>query len=185
MTRVGGGGEVMILSREESFRLQLEKWQPPAKNCDCLWVYMMLIDFFNFCFYFLIIFNLNILFMLFQLSQFFPFPPSTQPPPTPTVNPRTIVHVHGLFIYVHWLIPSHLSTSPHLPPPLLHLSVCSMFPCLWFYYMVPHLKTTASNYGFWVARTGSDRLWPHVLHDSRHRPGTHQMYAGCFHWFSE
>ena len=126
--------------------------RPKGRCKECKWVYLL------FCPCFLVITNSfttilpfytqfsifltgklyalykNIsLFMLSQLSYLFPFIASTQPAPT-SIVPHTIVHVHGSFVYVLWLIPSPLSNSPHLPPPLLRLSVCSMFPRLWFYF---------------------------------------------------
>ena len=52
----------------------------------------------------------------------------------PTANPHTLFqsmdHSHMLFDY---LLPL-LSTIILLPPLLWPLSVCSMFPCLWFYF---------------------------------------------------
>ena len=56
-------------------------------------------------------------FLSLQLSQFFPLcPPLPIPPPAPTVNPHTIVHVHGTFVHVLCLVPScsfyHYSPAP-------------------------------------------------------------------------
>ena len=63
--------------------------------------------------------------VLLQLSQFFPLcsPPSS-PPPTPTVNPHPVVHVHGSFTQVPWLDPSvSFSPYPPFPSPLVTVSL--------------------------------------------------------------
>ena len=49
--------------------------------------------------------------------------------PTSTVNPHTIVHVHGSFTHVLCLVPSPPSTIIPLLLPLWSLSVCSLFQC--------------------------------------------------------
>ena len=65
--------------------------------------------------------------MLLELSQFFPlFPPPPSPSPAPTVNPHTVVHVHGSFIHALWLVPS---SSFHLYPPPLLSGCCRSVPC--------------------------------------------------------
>ena len=57
-----------------------------------------------------------------KLCQFCPLcPPPTHHTPTPTVNPHTVVHAHGSFIHVLWLVPS---PSFHHHPPLLPASHC-------------------------------------------------------------
>ena len=51
--------------------------------------------------------------ILLQLSQFFPLcPPLPNPPPAPTVNSHTVVHVHGSFTHVLCLLPCLLLPSP-------------------------------------------------------------------------
>ena len=71
--------------------------------------------------------------VLLQLSQFFPHcSPLSCPPPAPRVNPYPVVHAHVSSIHVPSLDPSlSFLPSPH-PPPLWSLSVCFLFPCLWF-----------------------------------------------------
>ena len=49
----------------------------------------------------------------------------SQPAPTSMVNPHTIVHVHGSFLFVLWLIPSR--SFSHTPPPSSHLTAVSLF----------------------------------------------------------
>ena len=60
--------------------------------------------------------------------------PALPTPPTPasSISPHTVVHYHGSFIHVPRLDPSP-SFPCHFPPPWF-LSVCSLFPCLWFYF---------------------------------------------------
>ena len=71
--------------------------------------------------------------VLLQLSQFPPLALPSSGHPTPPVNPHPVVHVHGAFIRVPWLNPSSPSFPPYpLPSLLCSLSVCSLFPCLWF-----------------------------------------------------
>ena len=63
------------------------------------------------------------------------FSPPPSPPLLPTVNPLFTVCVHESLIYVLGLIPPASFHPPPLPLPLLQpLSVCSMFPCLPFYF---------------------------------------------------
>ena len=56
--------------------------------------------------------------ILLHLSQFFPLcSPPPIPTPAPTVNPHPVVHVHGSFIHVLWLVSSpsfhHYHPSGH------------------------------------------------------------------------
>ena len=55
-------------------------------------------------------------------------------PPHPLVSPYPVVHYHQSFLHVPSLNP--FPSFPHylLLPPLWSLSVCSLFPCLWFYF---------------------------------------------------
>ena len=66
------------------------------------------------------------------------FSPITLPRPThpwpPTFNPFPIIFDHGSFIHVPWLDPSPLFPIIPLLSPLWLLLVCSLFPCLWFYF---------------------------------------------------
>ena len=58
-----------------------------------------------------------LLFMLLQLSQYFPIhPPPPSHPLTSIMSPLTIVHIHGSLIYVLWIIPFP-SFNQSLPPP--------------------------------------------------------------------
>ena len=111
---------------------------------------------FSFCISFLIIFY----YYFIIVSQFFPRVP---PPPTHhlifTVNPHAVVHVCELFIHVRCLIPSpsFRDCSPPLPPG--SLAVCSMFPCLWLYFVCQfilfirfHLQVR--TYGIFLSPTG-------------------------------
>ena len=73
---------------------------------------------------------------LLQMSLFLPnfahlHPVRAPHPPLP----HTIVCVHGLCIYVLWLVSS--TFFPVLPntPSLWDLSVCSLCPCPWFYFI--------------------------------------------------
>ena len=76
--------------------------------------------------------------MLLQLSHFSSFvPTSTRPAPhfhcqSPHCCPCPwILHICSLTTpFTFQSVP----ISPHLPPPLLELSVCSMILCLWFYF---------------------------------------------------
>ena len=66
-----------------------------------------------------------LLFMLLQLSLFFPL---YLPPPVhtllPIICPLTVVHVCRSFIYVLWLIPSpSFSQPPYIPSPLIAVSL--------------------------------------------------------------
>ena len=63
----------------------------------------------------------------FKCFPFSPFHPA--PTPTPGLHP-IVVCVHGQYIYILWLISSS-------PPTLIpqNLSVCSMNPHLWFYFV--------------------------------------------------
>ena len=70
------------------------------------------------------------LFILLQLSQFSPFAflclvPT--PITAPTVHPHTVVHVHGSFIHVLWLIPAPSFHQSFPLPFLWQLSVCPCF----------------------------------------------------------
>ena len=66
---------------------------------------------------------------------FLPLPSSALPTPcSHTVNPHTVVHACGSFIHALCLVPSPSLYLYH-PPPLWSLSFCSMFPCLWFYFV--------------------------------------------------
>ena len=83
-----------------------------------------------FCFLFLVV-------VLLQLSQFspiaLPFPPSPLRPlsqSVPTQLPMSVGHLHMFFNQTLSL----LSSLIPLPTPLWSLSVCSSFPCLWFYF---------------------------------------------------
>ena len=105
--------------RSESSCLQIYKTNPGKNDAHS-----------RLKFYFL---NLNIV-LLLKLSQFFSLcSPLPSLSPTPTVNHHTVVPIHGSVIYVLRLSPSpSFSQSPHHPPCLLQLSVCSMFLCFWF-----------------------------------------------------
>ena len=79
------------------------------------------------------IYLFSILIYSITIVPIFPlFPHLLSAPPAPTVNPHTLVHVHGSFIHVLWLVLSPFSHHSFLSPPFLWLSVCSMFPCLRF-----------------------------------------------------
>ena len=59
--------------------------------------------------------------------------------PTPIVNPHSIVHVHGSFIHVIWLVPSpscHYSpfSSPRAAVSLFHVSVSPVLFCSLVYF---------------------------------------------------
>ena len=92
--------------------------------------------------------------ILLQLSHFFPLcPPLPSPPPTPTVNPTplsmSVIHTCSLtssFPFFPSLFPSVL------PLPLWLLSLCSMFPCLWFYFACQLI------FVHWVPLTG-EIMW--------------------------
>ena len=78
---------------------------------------------------------------LFTFSYTCPnFFPIALPSPIPThshsIFPH-IVHAHEYSIHTPWLAPSPSSPIISLPHPLWSLSVCSLYPCLWFYF--PHL----------------------------------------------
>ena len=54
-----------------------------------------------FWFFFLLVPFIFFIIILLQVSQFFSLcPAAPSPPPAPTVNPYTFVHVHGSFIRV-------------------------------------------------------------------------------------
>ena len=53
-------------------------------------------------------------------------PPPPSPTPTSTVNPHTVVCVHGSFIHVLWLVPSPSFHHVSLPLPSGH---CQSVPC--------------------------------------------------------
>ena len=80
--------------------------------------------------------NLFIFFIVVQL-QLSPFPPHYSPLPyplpPPTFNPLPAVHVHGSFIH---FLDLNLPLVLMLPPSTLlrSLSICCLFPCLWFYF---------------------------------------------------
>ena len=73
----------------------------------------------TYCLFFL---SYILLFMLLQLSQFSPFCPLL--PATRSLNPHTVVHVHGSCIYVLWLLCSLCCT--------LHPRDCSVTTYLCF-----------------------------------------------------
>ena len=76
--------------------------------------------------------NCILLFTLLQLSPIFPPLPTSLQLPRPSGTPHTVVRVSGSYIYVLWLIP-----SPFIQyhPSLWHLSVCSMYLCICFYFV--------------------------------------------------
>ena len=78
---------------------------------------------FSLCFCF---FNHFLIVILLQLSQSFPLcSPLPIPPPAPTVNSHTIVHVCGSLIHVLCLVPS--PSFHHYPPPCSPLVTFSLF----------------------------------------------------------
>ena len=91
---------------------------------------------------FIYIFN-HFIIVLLQLSQFFPLcPPLPTSHPAPTVNSHTIVHVHGSFIHVLWLVSSH--SFHHFPPPpsllvtfsLIYVSMPVVLFCTLVYFVL-------------------------------------------------
>ena len=80
-------------------------------------------------------FFLNYCYSITVPTSFSLCPPLPSPPLAPTVNPHTAVHVHGSLIHDFWLIPS-FHHYLHLSPPLWQLSLCPVFPCLWFYLLI-------------------------------------------------
>ena len=97
-------------------------------------------------------FSFFVLFLLLTLLQMLPFPAlhsyTAHLHPTPNLLPsghhHTVVCVYGLCIYALQVIPSPCFIQfPLSPlPPLWHLSVCSMYPCVCFYffYQIPHIS---------------------------------------------
>ena len=67
-----------------------------------------------------------------RLSPYSPSTPS-QPSPLSPFDPTAFGFVHVSFIHVPEN-PSPFSLHYPLPPPLWSLSVCSLFPCPWFYF---------------------------------------------------
>ena len=102
-------------------------------------------------------------FFIVILLQFSQFPPPHLPlprsPPAPRVNPHTFVHVHVSFVHVLCLVPSP-SLHHYAPPyPLWPLSICSMFPFLWFYFahqfiVFIRFLSQARSYGICHSPTG-------------------------------
>ena len=72
------------------------------------------------------------------------FTPPPRPPLSPTVNPLyplSAVHVRGSLIHVLRLVPS----PSFLHSPLPTASVCSMFPCFWFYFFISLFRSLDST----------------------------------------
>ena len=63
------------------------------------------------------------------------YPTLPYPPPPPTFNPLPSLSLSmgPLYMFLDLTLPL-LSPVISLPPPLWSLSVCSLFPCLWFYF---------------------------------------------------
>ena len=93
---------------------------------------------------------LNFCVLLFK-DRCLHFPPTTplspQPPPPPTSIPLLLGCVHVSFIVVPEN-PSLLPPAPHytLPPHLWSLSVCSLFYCLWLYFVCLFVLLISSSY---------------------------------------
>ena len=107
----------------------------------CIMLNSQKYDFFFFSFlYFLLLFNYNCptFFQLLFLSA---------PPPchhtSPRVNPHPVAIPLGpLNMFLDLRLPLLCTIIP-LPPPLWSLSVCYLFPCLWFYFA--HLFVSLSS----------------------------------------
>ena len=104
-------------------------------------VLLCLIFFFMFLFICLFYFNSFFLFFCGFLLFIYSCPhfslitlPRPSHPWPPTFNPFPIIFDHGSFIHVPWLDPSPLFPIIPLLSPLWLLLVCSLFPCLWFYF---------------------------------------------------
>ena len=84
---------------------------------------------FNFIFSFFIAYSITVV-------PYFPIcPPPPTPPLQPTVNPFSIVHVHGSFIHVLYQshpLPSFISHPPSSSPKAINLFHVSMFLVLFF-----------------------------------------------------
>ena len=82
--------------------------------------------------------SLSIYFIVDQL-QLSPFPPNYPPLSYPTPHTHSILpsllslFIGPLSMFLDLTLPL-LSPITSLAPPLWSLSVCSLFPCLWFYF---------------------------------------------------
>ena len=67
-----------------------------------------------------------------------PIPPSSLPASTqlpPSGNHHIILHVLGYYIYILCLISAFFHPVPHPHSPPTAVSLCTMYPCLWFYFV--------------------------------------------------
>ena len=116
----------------------------------CIWILLLL---FKVTFFIVVQLQLSHLSPhCFPLTRFLPFPQSILPP--------HIVCAHGSSIGVLWLAP-----TPSLPchlPPLCSLSVCSLFPSLWFYFAL--LFILLIRFHSWVRSYGICLPLPGLLH---------------------
>ena len=78
--------------------------------------------------HFLFVFNYILLFMLVQLSQFFPIAPPPPSLPTPSGNSHTFVRVHRSYIQVLWLLSSLCCTLHHCDYSATYLYFLTLLP---------------------------------------------------------